>query len=273
MQKGFLALVLLISAYTTQAQLLKLPKPVLSGMYVQWGYNRDKFTKSDIHITGDGYDITVYDVVARDQPDFDYYKKNPWDITIPQNSYRIGFYLNKKQTHAIELNYDHAKYVQVDGQTLRMKGRIGETQIDQDTFLGNYVVHVEHTNGANFYQINYVGLAELKHSVKRDKPLASVVWKAGGGLVIPKSFVILFYEKLDNKYTVAGYVFSGEVGVRFYPLKNLFLEATVKGGYANYINALGLDNGKVSHSFGFGEVIGLVGYDINFRKKKQTQGL
>src|SRR5690606_30185256 len=107
--------ILMLSWVSSEAQLLKLEKPVFSGMYFQWGYNRNWFTKSDIRLNdGENYDITIYDVVAKDKPDFSYYKDHPFDITIPQNSYRIGVYLNKKHTHAIEINYDHAKYVQVD---------------------------------------------------------------------------------------------------------------------------------------------------------------
>src|SRR5690606_18441580 len=112
--------------------------------------------------------------------------------------------------HAIEINYDHAKYVQVDSQTLRMKGHINGQPIDADTNLGKYLVHVEHTNGANFYHLNYVGQTELWHYKKKDRTLATAIWKAGAGVVIPKSFIIAFYEKLDNKFIIAGYIFSAE---------------------------------------------------------------
>lgn len=272
MRRYILLFVLIVlAANDATAQLIKFSKPQFGGIYFQWGYNRDWYTKSDIRLRdGDKYDFTIYDVVATDKPDFSYYKNNPWDITIPQNSYRIGVYLNKKRTHAIEINYDHAKYVQVDNQTLRMKGHIGGKQIDADTNLGQYLVHVEHTNGANFYHLNYVGQTEIWHNKKQNRPWATAIWKAGGGVVIPKSFIILFYEKLDNKFSVAGYIFSGEAGFRFYPFRNFFIEGTAKGGYANYVNALGLGTGRVSHDFWYGEVVGLIGYDMSlgFLQKK-----
>lgn len=251
--------------FVTQANAqVNIPKPSFGGVYFQWGYNRNWYTKSDIRISdGDNYDFTLYDVEAVDKPDFGYWKEHPFDITIPQNSYRVGVYLNEKRTHAIELNYDHAKYVQVDSQTLRMKGFIGDKQINTDTNLLRYIVHVEHTNGANFYHLNYVGQTELLHSKKWNKPRATAIWKAGGGVVIPKSYIVLFYEKLDNRYKVAGYIFSAEVGLRFYPFKNFFLEATAKGGYANYVNALGLGTGRINHDFWYGAVVGLVGYDVS----------
>lgn len=272
MRKYIILVLILLGCFDVKAQFLKLQKPKFSGIYFQWGYNRNWFTKSDVRFTnGSTYDFTVYDMVATDKPDFSYYKKNPWDITIPQNSYRIGMYLNPKRTHAIEINYDHAKYVQVDNQVLRMKGHINGTPVDVDTNLAQYVVHLEHTNGANFYHLNYVGQKEIWHNHKKNRPWATAVWKAGAGVVIPKSFVILFYEKLDNKFTIAGYIFSGEAGFRFYPFRNFFLEATAKGGYANYVNALGVGTGRVSHDFWYGAVVGLIGYDMSlgFLQKKQ----
>jgi hypothetical protein len=257
----------------TYAQGLKIPRPQFSGIYFQWGYNRDWYSKSDFHMKGDDYDFTIYDVVAKDKPDFSSFRNTPWDITIPQNSYRLGMYLNKKRTHAIEINYDHAKYVQVDNQKLHLKGNIKGEYIDDIVDLGQYFVHVEHTNGANFYHLNYVGQTEILHNKKKNRPWATAVWKAGGGVVIPKSFIILFYEKLDNKFHVAGYIFSAEAGLRFYPFKNLFLEATVKGGYANYVNALAIGTGRFSHDFYYAEVLGHVGYDMSlgFLQKKKKE--
>ena len=238
-------------------------------MYFQWGYNRDIFSKSTIHFTnGDKYDFKEHDAVAHDQPNFEAFRKTPLDITIPQNSFRIGFYLNKKHTHAIELNFDHAKYVVDSRQTLRVSGTFQGREIDKDTLIHPRFLSFEHTNGANFWIINYVGQHELWNNHKRMK--ASVLWKIGGGVVVPRSDVILFEKQTDNKFHLAGYVMGLESGVRFYPLKNLFLEVNGKIGYANYLDVLTVDGGRASHAFRYAEVIGLLGYDINFRKQQKN---
>lgn len=269
---ALLAGLLLLICQQTHAQILNkiFKHPELTGIYLQWGYNRDVYSKSTIHFTnGDQYDFKVHDAKAHDQPNFEAFRKTPLDITIPQNSFRIGFYLNKKHTHAIEINFDHAKYVVDSKQTLHVSGTLpGGREIDKDTLIHPWFMSFEHTNGANFYHINYVGQHELWHSKK--KMHASVVWKAGMGIVVPRSDVILFEKQTDNQYHVAGYVMGLEGGLRFYPLKNLFLEATVKGGYANYLDVLTVQGGRASHSFRYGEVIGLVGYDINFKKKQKA---
>lgn len=269
MRKLLLVTFTLLNHFNINAQIFK--KPVLDGVYLQWGYNRDWYTKSDIHFSnGSKYDFTIHDAVAHDKPDFTAFRTNPIDITIPQNSYRIGFYLNKEHTHAIELNYDHAKYVVDDDQTLYISGQINGRVMDKDTLISRPFVHFEHTNGANFYHINYVGQHWLSTNKRKKYHNTSVIYKLGAGVVVPRSFVILMGKSLDNQFHVAGYIVSAEAGVRYYPFRNFFLEANVKNGFANYLNALGAETGSnINHHFFYAEVIGLIGYDIGFRGKKK----
>lgn len=268
MRRALLSLLLLCTLRSEA----KIPKPGLYGFYVQWGYNRDWFTRSNLHFSKDNdYDFTLHQSKAKDQPDFSAFRDSPLDITIPQNSYRIGAYLNKEHTWAIEINFDHAKYVMDNNQNLHITGQINGEPMDKDTVVGYNFVHLEHTDGANLYHINYVHQNILKRTRKTGRILATVLGKVGAGIVVPRSEVTLFGKKLNNRYHVAGYVISAEIGTRIYPLKNFFLEANVKAGYANYLNALAVEGGKISHSFGYAEVIGLIGYDINlplFGKKR-----
>lgn len=245
-----------------------IPKPHFSGMYLQWGYNRDIFSRSDIHFTnGNAYDFTLHNARATDQPDFASFFSSPLDITIPQNSFRIGVYLNRRNTWAIELNFDHAKYVVYDNQTLRVTGQIAGQALDKDTIVRLNFIHLEHTNGANFYHINYVHQRYLLEGKNFGR--LSYLLKGGAGLVVPRSDVRIFGKRLDNEYHVAGYCISAEAGMRYYPLRNFFLELNIKAGFANYLNALGVDGGKVSHHFWYGETIFLAGYDLNLGHKRQ----
>ncbi len=80
----------------------------IKGMYLQWGYNTEWFTRSDIHfkgsVNGVPHDFTAYNVRGVDQNDFDAILKKPIEVSVPQYNYRIGFYLNKEKTKAIEFN-------------------------------------------------------------------------------------------------------------------------------------------------------------------------
>ncbi len=256
-----LSALLLLSGVCANAWIF--PKPVFSGMYLQWGYNRDIYSRSDLHFSnGDLYDFTIHNAVAHDQPDFRGFWETPLDITIPQNSFRIGAYLNREHTWAIEINFDHAKYVVTDEQTLRVTGQIHGEPIDQDTIIHHDFVHLEHTNGANFYHVNYVRQKFLLEG--KDYGRLSYLLKGGAGIVVPRSDVTIMNHRLDNVYHVAGYIISGEAGMRFYPLRNFFLELNAKAGFANYLNVLTVEGGRARHSFWYGEIIGLVGYDLNF---------
>lgn len=267
--RNFILFTVLWALGTQPATARIFGKPQFSGMYLQWGYNLDKYSKSDIHFhDGANYDFVLHDAKAVHKPDFQNLKKNPYQLTIPQYSYRLGVYLNKKHTQSIELNFDHTKYVVSNNQTLYISGQIHGHTLNKDTLVVNDFVHFEHTNGANFYHINYVGRTEILHNKKKNVERLGIIYKAGAGVVIPKTDVTLFAQRLDNKFHVAGYVLGAEAGFRYYPLKKLFLEFTGKTGFANYTNVLTTGTGRANHHFFYGEVIGTVGYDINFGMKK-----
>lgn len=235
------------------------------GMYLQWGYNRDWYSKSTIHFkNGNEYDFKLHKAVAKDKPDFHAILSDPLQISIPQYNYRLGFYLNSKHTHAIEANFDHAKYVVQDHQNIHISGTLHGRALDTDTILDPQFLHFEHTDGANFLHINYVGQHPLIYTRKKQRPLLIAVTKLGAGLVIPRTDVTFEGKRLNNKFHVAGYVASAEACLRFYPIKKLYIESSVKGGFANYLNALTIEGGTARHHFFYGEAILLIGYDISF---------
>lgn len=259
-----LAGILLLSKMSAFAQ----KRPLFRGMYLQWGYNTEWYTRSNIRFRGtiDGvpHDFTAYKARGVDQNDFDAIFKKPVQVSVPQYNYRIGFYLNHQKTKAIEFNFDHTKYIVSDNQRLRVKGYVGDKHFDQDTLVtpGN-LFHFEHTNGANFYHINYVQFWPINKTNRRAGYFVPMV-KAGIGFMIPKTDVTLFGKRLDNRFHLAGYMASVESGVKYYITHTFFLEGTAKAGFANYTNALTVEGGKAQHKFGYGELIATVGYDINW---------
>ena len=168
-------------------------------------------------------------------------------------NYRIGFYLNKKHTRAVELNFDHAKYIVNDWQTVKVTGTIDGVQVNGDSTLNPQTfLHFEHTDGANWLHFNYVQQQTLL--ARRDKkPLLTFIWKAGAGINIPRTDFTWRGDRLNNDFHVAGYNISAEGGVRLYALRKLFLEFTGKSGYVNYLNALSNSNAikgiRARHSF------------------------
>ena len=267
MRSFYLALFVLLSAITASAH---KKNRLLDGMYFQWGYNTEWYTKSNIHFKmSNGNDFTLHKAKANDKPDMGAVLKTPGDLSIPQYNYRLGFYLDKKRLTSIELNFDHAKYVVTDGQRVRVTGTIDNQKVDGDSVLNRFdFLHLEHTEGANWLHINYVKQKTLVTTHKNSRPLLNLIGKIGGGINIPRTDFTWRGDRLNNNFHIAGYNFGAEGGARFYPLKRLFLEFTAKTGYVRYVNALSntttLKGNRVTHGFGYIELIGLAGYDIYF---------
>ena len=234
--------------------------------YVSWGYNRDWFSKSDLHFQNSGsdnYDFTVHGAKAKDRPGFDQILRTAieGDITIPQYVYRLGYYFGNKSDIGVEINFDHSKYVMVNGQTARVTGQIRGTELDQDTVVGSDFLKFEHTNGANFLMGNFIKRKTFLHSVN-GKHWLSAVFKPGFGIVVPKTDVTLFEQRLDNRFHVAGWIVGAETGLR-YDFRHFFMEATAKEVFANYSDVLVMGTGKADHRFWCFEAILTAGFQFN----------
>lgn len=255
-----------------------IKKKGLNGLFfLSWGYNRNWYSKSDIRIQNSNpqlingkyytYDFTVYNATASDRPDFDQIK-DVANITIPQFGFRVGYFFNNKQDFGIEINYDHAKYVVNNYQKVRVKGQINGDYFDKDTILDpDNFLHFEHTDGANFWMINFIKRWKLIES-KNKKHNIGLIVKPGFGIVYPRTDVTIFGNRINNQWKISGIIAGVEAGLRVEFLKNGFLEFTGKGAYANYINAIvqGKGYGKASHKFWVAEAILMLGYQFKLKK-------
>ncbi|MEO8150491.1 MAG: hypothetical protein ABI723_22865 [Bacteroidia bacterium] len=237
--------------------------PVGKGtFYFTFGYNLDWFTKSDIHFKSNGsgdFDFTIYNVKAEDRPGL----KNMLheDLTIPQYSYRFGYWLNNKKDLGFEISYDHVKYVMIQNQIVHLKGMINEKYYDQDTMLVPEFLQYEHTNGANYFMIEGIKRLNFYHA-KNEKHWVSAIFKAGGGIVVPRSDTNVMGQHRNDTYHVAGVVFGGEAGLRYDFLKHFHLETTLKPCYANYFNVFLYGNGTASQHWFSMEYIFTLGFQF-----------
>jgi hypothetical protein len=263
------------STSSTPAQVTDTPAPkqrTKGTLYGSWGYNKEWYSKSDIHIKNDGdinqhnqfgsYDFTLHKAKASDRDDFDQIP-DVVNITIPQFSARLGYLFNDKRDLGIEINYDHAKYIVNDYQNLRVTGQIFGAPIDKDTLVDPAsFLHFEHSDGANFLSVNLVKRYQFYNAPSKKLRFSAVV-KAGPGLVYPRTDVTLFGTRVNNKWHVAGYIISAEVGPRLEFFKYFFTEFTGKVGFANYTNSLVLeDTGKANHKFTTAMLIFTFGFQV-----------
>ena len=121
--------------------------------YFSWGYNTEWYTNTDIHISQPalGNNYTFEDVKGHDHRGWD----DPFfqeALTIPQYNYRIGFFIDKDKDVAFELNFDHVKYIFVQGQTAHITGTLNNRPVDSTfLFLSSRGYTYVLNNGANFF--------------------------------------------------------------------------------------------------------------------------
>ena len=238
-------------------------KPPKGKFYLAWGYNKDWFSRSDLHFTSKGnndYDFTVYDVTAHDRPNFGQIFNKA--ISIPQFIYRVGYTFAKHSDMGIEIGFDHAKYIMDRNDVRHVKGKIYENYIDKDTLISENFLRFEHTNGANFLMVSFVKKHNIVTGKSGNHKLFTVI-KPGAGIVIPQSEVYLFGTDQNNVYHIAGYVIGLDLGIHYEYKKHLFFETGFKGVYANYIDVLSVGDARANHHFFCLEWLLCVGYQFS----------
>lgn len=230
--------------------------------YIGGGYNLDKFSRSTIYFKNHGadeYDFKLTSLKAIDRDGLNELFNE--DITIPQYSFRIGYFFNNKRDIGIEINYDHVKYVVVQNQPTYINGTIHGEYYDKDTIMSPGLVMFEHTNGANYCMINVIKRYNFFNSGNKNHWL-SYVFKGGFGFVYPRSDTKVLGNSNNDFYHVAGYVGGVESGLRYDFCKYFFFEATMKGCYANYTNVRLSLGGRGHHHFYSLEYIAITGFQF-----------
>jgi opacity protein-like surface antigen len=228
-------------------------------IYGSWGYNEEWYTKSTIHIKqnaiGDNYDLEH--VKANDHKGWDNGILNK-ALTIPQYNYRLGYYFNDKQDLALELNFDHTKYVVIDGEDVHIVGVHSGVHVDQHLiFSQQNGFYYYLNNGANFFLFNIVKRLGLYQSRSRNL-LVDLTGKAGVGPVIPHVQNSLFGHPNDQGFQFGGWNTGLETALRVTFMKYAYIEFSQKVDYARYSN-LKLYEGTARQNFGCYELILSIG--------------
>jgi len=229
--------------------------------YVFWGGNRDNFTKSDIHFSGDNYDFTLNNVEANDKPKgwhIDYL--NPARMTIPQTNFKIGYFLTDH--YNISIGVDHMKYVMAQNQTVNMTGMISGnppfdgTYTNDPAILTEDFLTFEHTDGLNYIHTELSRVDDISKIFKirnTDKFQINITEGIGAGLLYPKTNAKLLGKERHDDFHVSGYGVSAKVGLNLTFFKYFFLQTELKGGYIDMsdIRTTNSPSDKASQHFFF----------------------
>ncbi len=219
--------------------------------YFSWGYSRQWYAPSDIHVTqpGQGNNFTVHQVKGSDLattiPD-------GIDSTLnlnffnPQENIRIGKFTGPDKTFAIEFSLDHSKYNTDLGQTAYVSGTINNKPVSQNMVLDaqtfNYVYH----NGLNHIMVNAVWLHHL-YGPKQKPGDLELISRLGAGILLPhaENTILGNTNQLGPKWglnssccfagndwwQLRGWTVGVEVGTRYRITESIYLELTAKEAY------------------------------------------
>jgi len=234
----------------------KTIRPTKHGsVYFSWGYNTAWYTKSTVGVKQPslGNDYKMVKVNGHDNKGWNYRLLNQ-ELTIPQYNYRLGYYFNSKQDLAIEINFDHVKYIIEDNQQVRLNGKLNNVPTDQNiTFSRQNGFYYYLNNGANFLLFNLVKRKNL-YSTNDRKLYVDFTGKAGVGPVIPHVENSFFGRKNDKGFQIGGWNAGVETALRVTFMRYVYLEFAQKVDYARYSN-LKVYEGRASQSFGTYELV------------------
>ena len=217
--------------------------------YFSWGYSRQQYAPSDIHISqpSQGNDFTVHKAAASDFPSSVSDTLSSlvnFDFTNPQENVRIGKFMNPEKTFAIEFSLDHTKYNTDFGQTVAVSGTINNQPAPGSMVLTpqnfTYALH----NGLNHIMLNAVWLKHLRGPEQQPGHL-QLISRVGAGILLPhadnrilgnenqvgpKNENICCFSSNDW-WQVNGWTAGAEVGLRYRIYKSIYGELTQKFAY------------------------------------------
>ena len=204
-------------------------------MYFYWGWNRDFFSKSNIHFTGENYDFTLKKVIAKDRQspfNFNTYF-SPANLTIPQYNFRIGYFINKH--YDISFGIDHMKYVVQENQYVEINGHIESTETiydgiyNRDQILIQYpFLKFEHTDGLNYFNFDLRRNDQLFSYKKFSFNISEGI---GLGGLLPKTNATLLNNERHDNFHLSGYGinFCSAITLKFF--NKFFIQSEFKGGF------------------------------------------
>ncbi len=247
-----------------------------SNWYFSWGYSRQQYAPSDIHVSQPtlGNDFTVHQAAASDFPssvEHSLRSLTQLNWTDPQENVRIGKFLNPEKTFAIELSLDHSKYNTNGNQVARVSGTVNGQPVDTSMVLDaqtfDYALH----NGLNHIMVNAVWLHHLAGPQQQAGDLQAIS-RVGAGVLLPHAENTILgrtnqvgpkNERVcctgrDDWWQINGWTAGVEVGVRYRAYKSVYLELTQKIAYG-VLNRVPVYQGSADQSIWMSEQVLSVG--------------
>jgi len=255
----------------------RAPQTNKGNFYFYWGYNRTAYTNSSLRCVGQGYDFTMKNLSASDNPErFNpnvYF--NPKKLTIPQFNIRLGYFF--KDNWSLSLGYDHMKYIMDNDQLIVLYGHIDQGISDQ--WSGDYSGETMKTNNKFIHYENSDGLNYMRVELSRYHHLTSIgknEWlRISTQLSLSSGFILSFNDfNFGNQFdrrtvSISGYGASLSGGVRLNFFNHFFLQVNAVGGVIHQTKVKTRPNDNSSYAkqvFGFVASETVFGFSWKFER-------
>ena len=232
-------------------------------LFGYWGYNRSKYTKSNMRFVGAGYDFTLQGAKAHDNPSSDlstYFSIKT--ITVPQFNARIGYYF--KNHWAISFGYDHMKYIFQDHNEVLLSGKIDPGVDNVTNWSGVYsgvpvvtdrnTFHYENSDGLNYLRFELLRTDMLVAFGTKDQFAISSNLSVGAGSLLSFNDFTFAGQKNMRTISMSGYGISGHASLRFEFFRHVFIQTKFGGGFNHQVKVRTRPNDPSAfarHSYGY----------------------
>ena len=248
--------------------------------YASWGYSRQQYANSDIHVRqpGEGNDFVVHGTRASDDPTGLLHTLRSivkLNVTAPQENIRVGRFLNEDKSFAVEFSLDHSKYNTRIGQVAHVTGTVGGASYDGPMTLADQTFNYKLHNGLNHLMINGVWFQHLRDAVPAGQAGdLQLVSRLGAGLLVPHAENTVFGHDNSGEigtktgspccskhdwWQVNGWTVGTEVGVRYAITPAVYAELTQKFAYGK-LHGVPVYHGLASQEIWMSEQVLSVGY-------------
>ncbi|MEY3198163.1 MAG: hypothetical protein RJA13_121 [Bacteroidota bacterium] len=217
-------------------------KGILTGY---WGYNRSWYSKSAINFVGPGYDFTLKQSRATDQPTSfsgkNYFTKKT--LLEPQFSAGIGYYF--RSNWAVSFSVDRFKYIYSDSNDVLLSGVLNPGIDNANGWSGTYNSDEIVTNqstfryenkGLNYFRIQATRTDQVYSVGKKDKFAVSTNFGVGLGALVSNNTFLFGGKKDEETVSMSGIAFSGSAGLRTEFFRKFFFQINFTCGYMNQSN-------------------------------------
>lgn len=231
-------------------------------LYFSWGYNKEWYTNSNVSVSQPslGNSFTFVNVKGVDHPGWENEQFFTKALSIPQYNYRLGYFIDRDKGWAVEINFDHTKWLFPNNQMVHIKGKINNQPIDGQVLFADSVAETDSSsyhylnNGANFLLFNVVKRWHIWAN-KKQTILVDGLGKFGVGPVIPHVQVKYFNQQQnDPHFQLGGWNVGLEADLKVTFFQYVYIEYANKLDYARYTN-LKIYQGTDKQAFGTYEMI------------------